>query len=635
MDFSSVQAGEKLGSERVAFLQAFKKSCRRTILGMLRTSQSGHPGGSLSNLDFLSVLYAFRVTEKEEKVVVSNGHISPAVYSILAECGAIDKEQVVKEFRQVGSIFEGHVTRHVDGIDYGTGPLGAGISVAAAFALAEKLKGNNKQVWGNIGDGEMQEGQVHEMALFAIKENLSNLAVFVDWNRVQLTSSLDKTMPIDPEGFFRSKGWNVLMIDGHNDEEIWDAISYAENSDKPTAIIGKTIMGNGISFMQEDGENFNPKWHGKPPTIEQIDEELGMEELTISGEENEALQEFREDRDFNPVPSTFSDNLSPVDLNLGEPILYDTEMLTDCRSAYGKALFDLAKNNKNVLAGSADVSGSVMTKFVEHDLPEQYIEFGICEQNMVSVAGGLSLSGYVPFVSTFGAFMSSRAKDQARLNDLNQANVKMVSTHCGLSVGEDGPTHQAIDDMGSFVGMFNTHVCEPADPNHCDRIIRYAAGHNGNFYVRMGRAKLPALINEAGAILFGKDYKYEYGKTEVLKKGEKVTIVALGAAVHEAQKAVEESGVDAEIIIASSIKKFDDTLKNSIAKTGKVITVEDHNAKSGLGAAVALFCAEENLNLNFFKAIAVDEYQLSGSSAELYAKAGIDAVAIAKVLQEL
>jgi len=643
MNFDTLSANEKLGSERITFLNAFAKNCRRTILGMVKTSQSGHPGGACSSLDFLAALYAFRITETEEKLVVSNGHISPAMYAVLAECGVVGHEEVIKTFRQLNSKFEGHVSRHVPGIHFGTGPLGVGISAACGFAVAEKKVGSNKKVFCSIGDGELQEGQVHEAALFAAGEELDNLTVFVDYNRVQLTGTLDEILPINCAEFFRSKDWNVLEIDGHDYEELWKALNFESKNGKPVAIIGTTIMGKGIELMEKDGRALKSTWHGKTPKPDEIDDILANDEnLKLDSEEVAILEEFRKARNFHPGANTFFEfGKKNEAIKTGDPILYGEDELTDCRSAYGKALLSLAKANRNVLASTADLGGSVMTKFVKAELPNQFIEFGIAEQNMVSVCGGLSLAkfkegkNWVPFCSTFGAFMSSRAKDQARVNDINQCNVKMVSTHCGLSVGEDGPTHQAIDDMGSFLGFFNTGVCEPADPNHCDRIIRYVASTLGNFYVRMGRAKLPVLTDKNGEILFGKDYKYTYGRTDILKTGEKVTIVATGAAVHEAKKAVEISGADAEIVIVSSIKQFDDTLKNSIKKTGKVLTVEDHNAKSGLGAAVALFCAEEGLKLDYFRNVAVEKYELSAKPAELYISAKIDSASIAEILKRI
>lgn len=624
-----------LSQDHVDFLDAFKKSCAQSILRMLKTSQSGHPGGSLSSLDVLAVLYAFRLNQTDEHLVVSNGHISPGVYSVLAELGTIDKEEVCSTFRQLHSIYEGHVTRHIPGIPFGTGPLGIGVSAACGMALSQKRKGEKGMTFALMGDGEAQEGQVHEVALMAAKENLDNFCVFVDYNAVQLTASLEDTMPINISGIFDAHGWNVIEIDGHDPKSIWEAVQSAEASeDKPTLVIANTIMGKYVPGMEEDGEAYKSTWHGKAPKPEVIDEMLEALELTFAQEKS--LEDFRTENKYIPTPTSFEFPLS-INKNIkpGSPTVYDKDTLTDCRSAYGKALLDLAKHNKQVFAMTADLGGSVMTKFVEAELPKQFAEVGICEQNMVSMGGGMSLTGFVPFVSTFGAFMSSRAKDQARVNDINLTNVKMVATHCGLSVGEDGPTHQAIDDMGSFVGMFNTHVMEPADPNQCDRMIRYVASHNGNFYVRMGRHKIPTLTKEDGSLLFDADYVYEYGKTDTLRRGNDVTIVTTGATTIEALQAIEASGVSADIIIASSIKQFDQNLIDSLKKTKKVITVEDHNYKSGLGAAVALLAAENTIALKVFKPLAVTEYQLSGTALELYGNVGIDSVGIEKALKEI
>jgi len=617
-----------------AAIPSFSKACRRSILKMLHTSQSGHPGGSLSALDFLAVLYTQRIGTTHEDVVVSNGHISPGVYSVLAEMGAIDKDAVNSTFRQIGSVYEGHVTRHVPGICFGTGPLGVGVSAASGFAKAEMLKASGKRVFAVMGDGEAQEGQVQEMGLFAAKEGLNNFTVFCDYNRVQLTDSLEATMPIDVAAIFKAFGWDVLEIDGHDHQQLLDAINHT--SDKPVMIVGQTIMGYGVPMMEQSGRDDKADWHGKAPSKDDIMAQLETPELTLSADEETALETFRTEVNFKPSQNKFTKTgTRDSSLESGEPIEYAADVLTDCRGAYGQALLSLAKANKNVLAGTADLGGSVMTKHVKAELPDQHIEFGICEQNMVSAAGGLSVNGFVPFVSTFGAFMSSRAKDQARVNDINQANAKMVSTHCGLSVGEDGPTHQAIDDMGSFLGMFNTMVAEPADPNQCDRIIRYMATHYGNCYVRMGRHKLPVLTKADGSILFDKNYEYSYGRTDILREGNDLTIVASGPMVHEAKAAVESAGLDAEILIASSPKQFDDGLAASLKKTSKVVVVEDHNAKSGFASQVALYAAQNGIQLEIFKSIAVEEYQLSGKPAELYDSANIGAKAIEVVLKSL
>lgn len=592
-------------------------------------------------IDFLSVLYTQIIGHTGEHVVISNGHVSPAVYAVLAEMGYVNKSEVIQTLRQYGSIFEGHVTRHVPGIPVGTGPLGAGVSIAGGMALAEQKKNPShpKRVFATIGDGEAQEGQVYETLLFGAQHRLDNFIVFVDYNQVQLSGSLEEIMNTDIVSIGKACGWNVLSFDGHNTQEIWKSLCTAsDTSGKPTLLVGKTVMGKGVSFMENDGKNLKSSWHGKAPQVSDVETSL-QNELCISPEEESLLDTFRSTVEWKPEPAQFQKPLSEVAIQSPAPRTYEATELTDCRTAYGKALLDLAEANSNILAVSADLQGSVMTKFVASDLPNQHVEVGIAEQNMVSSSGGLSLNGYIPFCSTFGAFMGSRAKDQARLNDINSTNVKMVATHCGLSAGPDGPTHQAIDDAGSFLGMFHTHICEPADPNHCDRIIKYSARKYGNFYIRMGRHKIPVLTNEDGSVFFDESYTYEYGRCDILRKGSinDIAIVATGGTVIEALRAREQFSDPerVQIIIASSIKQFDNTLISALKTADVLITCEDHNPLSGLSTAVRNLCMQEGIFPKKCESIAVKKYQLSGNDRELYKGGKIDAEAILEVLNRV
>jgi transketolase len=229
--------GQPLSDEHIVFLKTLSKSCRNAIVAMTANSQSGHPGGSCSVIDYLCLIYAFIISQTGEDVVVSNGHVSPAVYSILAEMGYIPREDVIRSFRKNGSVYEGHITRHVAGVHYGTGPLGIGVSAASGFAISEKMNGKNRKVFCLAGDGESEEGQVYEMMHFANKYELNNLILFIDYNEVQLTDSLEKVMPIDLKAIFKSAGWRVVEADGHNYAALWGALDIAYNSDKPTVII--------------------------------------------------------------------------------------------------------------------------------------------------------------------------------------------------------------------------------------------------------------------------------------------------------------------------------------------------------------------------------------------------------------
>lgn len=622
---------QPLGKEHLDFLQAFAKSCRKSILEMTTNAQSGHPGGSLSSIDYLAVLYSFIISQIGEPVVVSNGHISPGVYSILAELGYIPKDDVIRNFRKIGHIYEGHVTRHVPGVWYGTGPLGIGTSVASAFALAEKLKKSKKRVYGLVGDGESQEGQVYEMTHFATYHKLNELTFFMDYNKVQLTASLEDTMNFDIKKTFEAAGWSVIEIDAHDYQQIWSALGEAKDTkDKPALILGNSIMGKGVNFMEHEGRAHKATWHGKGAKPEEIAPILP--ELTPNTEEQKLIDNFKTLIHWKPKHSSFPPLLSTVKIDTGKHMSYPADKAVDCRTAYGKALLDLAKRNKNILALTADLRGSVMTSFVAEELPEQHIECGIAEQHMVSCSGGLSLAGFIPFCSTFGVFMTSRAKDQARVNDVNHTNVKMVATHCGLSVGEDGPTHQAIDDMGSFLGFFDTMIIEPADANQCDYVIRYIASRYGNFYVRMGRHKFNPLTREDGSLLYDDSYKYEYGKCDVVREGGKLTIAATGAMVGIALEAREKlaNPSDVEIIAVSSIKRFDDTILASISKTKKLITVEDHNTFNGLGSQLLRHCALTGIVPDNVRMIGPESYQLSGTWQDLYEAAHIAAPYIAQ-----
>ena len=619
-----------LPSDQLALLKTFSKSCRRSILEMVTNAQSGHPGGSLSCIDFLSLLYLERIAESNEPVVVSNGHISPAVYSVLAELGVIPKERVIQTFRKPEDLYEGHVNRKISGVWYGTGPLGIGSSVAAGLALGKKIKKEVGCVFLLMGDGEQQEGQVYEMMNFAAKYKLGNLVAFIDENEVQLSDSLKEIMPMNIRGHYEAAGWQVLEVDGHDFEAMARALESAmKETERPSVLLARTVMGKGVEFMEAAGLAKKADWHGKAPKKEETEAALKLLELSEEEVKNlkDGLKKLR-------VKISTKYDIEVGAIKTGEAKTYEPGVMTDCRSAYGNALLDLARFNPEVLALTADLSESVKTDGVKKNFPERHIECGIAEQHMVSTSGGLSLLGLVPFCSTFGAFMTSRAKDQARVNDINETNVKMVATHCGLSVGEDGPTHQVIDDISSFAGFFHTGIFEPADPNQCDRIIRAVAAMKGNIYVRMGRAKIPVLTKEDGTPFFGGDYVWGPGKADLVRRGKRATIVASGPMVTKALEVAEKLG-DIEVIAVSSFIPFDsETIVESAKKTGRVLTVHDHNIDTGLGSFVQEVLFEAGVQVPV-KRMGVSAYQLSGTADALYEKAGLSVQAIEEEVLKL
>lgn len=616
--------------------KTFTNSVRQTALQMVTQAQSGHPGGSFSSIDFLSVLYLEKIAHNQSPLVVSNGHISPAIYAILAELGVFTKNKVIQEFRQNESIFEGHVAIDVPGVCYSTGPLGTGVSAASGLALAYKMQKDPRPVYATLGDGEAQEGQVYEMAHFANKHKLDNFTVLVDYNQVQLTDSLQSVMPINIKAIFKAANWNVLDCDGHNPDEILAALNNSESATKPTVILCHTIMGKGVTFMESEGLNHKATWHGKAPSKEIALQALS--EIQNSVEDQADLKSFIKSLKFKAQKIKLSKSLAKTKGFLtGQPRHYDTETLTDCRTAYGNALKDLALLNPQVVALTADLSGSVKTNILQKALPSRHIEAGICEQNMISVAGGVSRAGMIPFASTFGAFMTSRAKDQARVNDINHTNVKMVATHCGLSVGEDGPTHQSIDDVNSFLGHINTEILEPADPNQADRITRFIASHNGNFYMRMGRHKFPVLTDIKGEPIFSKKYKFKFGKSDQIRSGKKLTIIATGACVHEACLAIDSLAKDGQVDLfaLSSLKHIDSKIIKSMKKTRRLIVISDHLVNTGVFSVVANTILDKAILLKSYDQLGVTRYHRSAKQSFLYDQAGIGSKQILKKIKKI
>lgn len=259
-------------------IEELKKLCRemrKDILSMIHAAKSGHPGGNLSAVEILAVLYKFCMNHSPEwdkspdfnnrdRFILSKGHASAALYSILAECGYFPKEELLT-FRKLGTRLQGHPScRHLKGIEVSTGSLGQGLSMACGVALGLKLDKNPANVFVLVGDGEMQEGSIWEAVMNASHHNLNNLIAFIDKNKLQIDGCTCEVKSIEPlDEKFEAFGWNVITIDGHNVEEIFDAINSAKTMDRPTAIIAETVKGKGVSFMEN-----NCGWHGKAPNDE-------------------------------------------------------------------------------------------------------------------------------------------------------------------------------------------------------------------------------------------------------------------------------------------------------------------------------------------------------------------------------
>lgn len=626
---------EKLTAEEIAELKKLTAEARANIVTMTTLSKSGHPGGSMSTIDFLMTLYKFidvdpKNPRKEDRdiVVVSHGHVSPAVYTTLATNGFFKMEDCVSQFRKAGSIFEGHIEPTVPGVEWGTGNLGQGLSAACGFAMASRFKGIDNQIFCLMGDGEQQKGQLSEARRFAKKFNLSNITAFVDYNKLQISGAIDKVMFQNIRDNYISDGWDVIEIDGHNFEEIGNAIIDSINNDAPTLILANTIMGKDVSFMEN-----KEKYHGSPLSDDQLAEAL--KELNVEIDVN-GLKKLREKFVAHPHPKL---PVAQFNFELGSPRVYTDK--TDNRSAWGNAIADIAEMNKEnnplIAVFDCDLQGSVKTNAFEMHLPENFIQSGIMEHNTATMSGAMSFLGVQTFFADFGAFAIDETYNQHRLNDINGSNLKIIATHNGLNVGEDGKTHQCIDYVGLFRNLYNFEVIVPADPNQTDRAIRYLANKPGNALVVMGRSKQEILKNEDGEICFDENYKFEYGKADLLKDGDKLAIIAMGCMTEyalNAAKLLKEEGIESQVWNISSPNCINEMMIEKAVETGLIVTVEDHNVHSGLGLSVAEKMVEMR-DVCHLEKFGVEQYSLSGDASDLYKKYQLDAEGIKNRILEI
>lgn len=634
---------DRLSDEEISTLKEMRIRCARRILLSTTLAASGHPGGSLSALDMLLVTYGLIKHNPSEprfggrdRVVVSMGHISPGVYSTLAEYGYFTEDDFLGNFRRTGSGFPGHVEFVAPGVEWDTGNLGQGLSAAVGMAMAFKIKKMDNRVICVMGDGEHQKGQVVEAIRYAYKYKLDNLTVLVDRNHLQICGCTEDVMPQSIRALYKALDWNVrYLADGHDYNSIFTTLAeaYQNTSGIPTVIIARTIMGKGISFM----ENL-AKYHGSPLKRDQLAEAL--KELGVEDDFDHWAARRREPVGTGTIMEPPADY---PEVDPGRPILYEADMLTDNRSAYGKALHSLAvANNREgeapvVVGVSCDLEGSVkMGDFHAHS-PRGYMETGIQEHHAAGMTGAMSRENLVTFFSTFGSFAVSEPYNQNRLSDFNHANLKIVATHVGLDVGEDGPTHQCIDYLGLMKNYFRFSVFMPADPNQTDRIVRYIAARPGNFFVGMGRSKTPVITNENGEVFFNTNYMFTPGKADWLRRGTDVTMVTYGAlvpAVIEAWQILQEHGVSANVLNMASLLPLDVESLLAAAATGPILTIEDHHIETGLGASAAVALLDRGAAANL-KRLGVRHYGSSGKPSELYAAQGLDPVSIARAARQL
>ena len=606
------------------------------VLTMTTLAASGHPGGSMSSLEIYQVLYGYADIRPDEpawpardRVFVSHGHTSPGVHAALADVGFFELEDAAAHFRQAGSIFEGHVERRVPGVEWSSGNLGQGLSAGVGSALAARVTGGGWHTCVAMSDGEQMKGQVGEARRLASKYGLSDLTAVVDLNGLQISGATSKVMPVEVAAGFVADGWRVIEVDGHDVAALYEALATARaDRRQPCAVLAHTVMGHGVSFMEGD-----PDFHGRALTGDEYGR--AMKEL---GQDPAWLDRARARRPA-PVQTPLAPRARPVTASsTGAPRTYDRHADTDDRSAWGSALADVAAASPDlpIAVLDCDLMASVKTGGFADARPASFIECGVGEHNAATVAGSMSVNGVLTFWADFGVFGADEVYNQQRLNDINQASPKVVLTHCGLDVGEDGRTHQCIDYVAIFRDFFGWRLIVPADPNQTDRAVRAAAGMSEAVALAMGRSKLPVVLDTEGAPAFGGAYVFTYGAIDVVREGPDAVVLAMGTvagAAVDAADTLAAEGIRVSVALVSCPLDLDEeTMSRLCVSAPLILTVEDHHVRSGLGASVAEWLALSGVAAPFLR-LGVDGYQSSGTAKDLLAAAGLDADGIAQTLR--
>lgn len=585
---------------------------------------SGHPTTCLSAADIVATLFFAQMrydpqdpnNPNNDKFLLSKGHGAPILYSAYAEAGALDPA-LLMTLRRIDSDLEGHPTPKFPWAYVGTGSLGQGLSIGAGMAANGKyLDKLDYRVYVVMGDGEVAEGAIWEAAGFAAYHKLDNLVGIVDVNR--LGQSQETMYEHDLAAYsskFAAFGWHTIEIDGHDFGQILAALEEAKGvKERPTAILARTLKGKGVSFV----ENKNG-FHGKPMSAE--DCEKALAELPLSDEAHDVQIPAPSPAEMAPVPCCTPAVEAPS---------YAADAKVATREAYGTALAKLGAVDPRIVALDGDVKNSTFAdKFLEAH-PDRYFECFIAEQNMVGVAVGLANRGKIPFLSSFAAFFC-RAYDQIRMAGISLANIKVVGSHAGVSIGEDGPSQMGLEDIAMMRAIPNCIVLYPSDPVSSEKLVAEAARYQGMAYVRTSRPKT--------GVLYDPTEEFPVGGAKVLKSSDadQATVVAAGVTVHEALEAcalLADEGISIRVIDAYSVKPLAKSalLEAAQQTAGTLITVEDHYPEGGLGEAAAAALAPEGVRVHV---LAVNGIPRSGKADELLDAFGISARGIVEKVKAI
>ncbi|MFJ7422920.1 transketolase [Streptomyces uncialis] len=593
---------------------------------------SGHPTSSMSAADLGGVLLAHHLRYDFERpghpgndrLVLSKGHASPLLYALYRAAGVIDDVELLT-FRQDGSPLEGHPTPRLPWVDVATGSLGQGLPVGVGMALAGKrLDRLPYRVWVLCGDSEMAEGSVWEGAAQAAYERLDNLTLIVDVNRLGQRGPTREGWDLDAHarklGAF---GWHTIEVDGHDVAAIDTAFQEAAaTTDRPTAVIARTHKGRGVAEV-EDQEGF----HGKPlPHPERAVAELGGTRSVRIDVAKPSGTPPATAPDRTGGDGTTPDRTGPV---AAPRYRAGDEVAT--RDAFGAALAALGSARDDVVALDGEVGDSTRADAFGKAHPDRYFEMYIAEQQLIATAVGMRARGYLPFATTFAAFLT-RAHDFIRMAAVSGTGIQLCGSHAGVSIGQDGPSQMGLEDLAMMRAVHGSTVLYPCDANQTARLVHHMAGLPGIGYLRTSRGASP--------VLYGPDEDFPVGGSRVLRAGDtdQVTVIGAGVTVHEALRAADllaTEGIAVRVIDLYSVKPVDSgTLRQAAEATGCLMTVEDHHPEGGIGDAVAGAFADGRPAPRLIR-LAVRNMPASATPAEQLHHSGIDAASIAAGVRSL
>ena len=605
---------------------------RLSSLTMTSLAESGHPTSCLSAADIVSALFFYAmhydphsaIHPNNDRFILSKGHAAPLLYAAWKELGILTNDDL-RNYRKIDSVLEGHPTLRFEHTEAATGALGIGLSIGAGMALSARLDNLDFKTYVLLGDSEVAEGAIWEAAAIAHHYKLHNLIGILDVNRLgQSTEALHGHHLKRYREKFDAFGWKTIVIDGHDMVQIMDALDKArESKEWPVMIIAKTYKGYGVKKV-ENKEGFHGKAFKKEDLNEIIKDFESRFKSTFAFDDSKYEWEPK----LPPKPSYEYEENMCASLTLPLPE-YKKDEEIPTRIVYGQALAELGGQCKSVVSLDAEVKNSTFAATFENKYPERFVQCFIAEQNMVGMATGMDRRGKIPFVSTFGAFLT-RAHDQIRMAAIGQASLRLVGSHCGISIGQDGPSQMGLEDIAMMRCLPESIVLYPCDAVSTYKLVEQMSHHSkGISYLRTTRMATP--------VIYDNSESFPIGGCKVLRQNsyDKVCIVAAGVTLFESLKAYEklkDEGVTVSVIDLYSIKPLDKEKIIEVAKASgkRIVTVEDHYIQGGIGEAVCRAVIDSGIDV---KCLAVTKLPRSGKPHELLAWAEIDSKAIIRAVK--